>query len=209
MLCQLWIHLFCAFYDNVTLYRDCTLFVNHLEPHLNYPCWPFWPSSGSIEFSWPLLAFSTFEVLVDGFNFFFAFCISSILPLGESGIEHMIDHENLGVRVMGAAWVSISAKRIPGGLHGFLNFSKSMHATEIMNTDLKPAWNLWSNGVFGIFIAWNLLSLNWVQRSFSFSLPHPVETNFFSQKWHLPVVQHNQFWIVEESPVERNTCTRM
>ena len=25
---------------------------------------------------------------------------------------------------------------------------------------------------------------------------------FFSQKWHLPVVEHNQFWIVEITPVE-------
>ncbi len=33
---------------------------------------PFWPSSGSIEFSWPLLAFSAFKVLVGGFfNVFF------------------------------------------------------------------------------------------------------------------------------------------
>ncbi len=31
--------------------------------------------------------------------------------------------------------------------------------------------------------------------------------NFFSQKRHLPVVKHNQFWIVKESPVERSTCT--
>ena len=31
-------------------------------------------------------------------NFFFAFCISSILPLGESGIEHMLDPENQDVQ---------------------------------------------------------------------------------------------------------------